>query len=169
MRQLLLGIAVGLVATAAAPTTQTRPNFSGTWVMDVDRSESPTWPEFGGPVTLVITQGEREISIETRQGEKAQTLTYAYDPSDTTGETPQAPRSGAPPHRFYWDGQGLVTETVSTVQNAPQGTMRTKQVRRLDPSGDEMTVQALLVVEHGYTLEKGKNYGSGKDVYHRQP
>src|SRR5207244_13494319 len=69
----------------------------------------------------------------------------------------QAPRSGAPPHRFYWDGQGLVTETVSTVQNAPQGTMRTKQVRRLDPSGDEMTVQALLVVEHGYTLEDRKS------------
>jgi hypothetical protein len=170
MRQLLLGAVVGLLATTAAPTAQAHPDFSGTWVMDVEHSESPTWPEFGGATTLVITQGERELRIETQQGEKRQTLTYVYDPSDKTGQTPQAPRSGAPPHRFYWDGAGLVTESTATVQNSTQGTMRAKQVRHLDPSGQQMTVQALLIVEHGYTLEKGgKNYGSGKDVYRRQP
>ena len=169
MRHLLLGAAIGLL-TAAAPTAPTHPDFSGTWVMDVERSESPTWPEFGGPTTLVITQSERELRIETQQGEKQQTLTYVFDPADQTGPTPQAPRSGAPQHRFYWDGTALVTESTATVQNSTQGTMRSKQVRHLDPSGQEMMVQALLVVEHGYTLEKGgKNYGSGKDVYRRKP
>ena len=37
----------------------------------------------------------------------------------------------------------------------------------LDPSGDEMTVETLLVVEHGYTLRGAQNYANGKDVYKR--
>jgi hypothetical protein len=68
MRHLLIGAVVGLLATTAAPAAQTHPDFSGTWVMDVEHSESPTWPEFGGQTTLVITQTERELRIETQQG-----------------------------------------------------------------------------------------------------
>ena len=29
----------------------------------------------------------------------------------------------------------------------------------------ELTVESLLIVEHGYTLRGSQNYGSGKDVF----
>jgi hypothetical protein len=32
-----------------------------------------------------------------------------------------------------------------------------------------MSVDTLLVVEHGYSQRGARNYGSGKDVYRRQP
>jgi hypothetical protein len=60
-----------------------------------------------------------------------------------------------------------VTETVRLASDAPEGTFRTKEVRTLDRSGTEMTVETILVVEHGYTLKGTKNHETGRDVYRK--
>jgi hypothetical protein len=65
---------------------------------------------------------------------------------------------------WYWDDRKLVTETV---RNVSDKTVRTREVHALDSAGDEMTVETLLVVEHGYTLRGAQNYANGKDVYKR--
>ena len=82
-----------------------------------------------------------------------------------SGIDPAGP--GSPPSRYYWDGVKLVTETVRLASDAPEGTFRTKEVRTLDGSGTEMTVETMLVVEHGYTLKGTKNHETGKDVYRK--
>lgn len=44
---------------------QTRPDLSGSWRFDPNRSDSATYPELSRPVTLVITQTPGEVRIET--------------------------------------------------------------------------------------------------------
>ena len=39
--------------------------------------------------------------------------------------------------------------------------------RSLAASGAEMTVETLLVVQHGYSFKGGQNYGAAKDVYRK--
>ena len=45
--------------------------------------------------------------------------------------------------------------------------MTTKESRRLNDGGNEMLVETVLVVQHGYTLKGTQNYGAGKDVFTR--
>jgi len=46
-------------------------------------------------------------------------------------------------------------------------TVTTRETRRLSAGGDEMIVESVLVVQHGYTLSGTKNYGAGTDVFVR--
>jgi hypothetical protein len=157
-----------IVALSPAPRGQSHPDFSGTWTMDVQRSVSPTYPELGGAVTLVIHQSDTAVTIETKRGDRSATVTYLPGKPSTTpasGVDPAGPAS--PPSRYYWDGVNLVTETVRLASDAPEGTFRTKEVRTLDRSGTEMTVETILVVEHGYTLKGTKNHETGRDVYRK--
>jgi hypothetical protein len=157
MRRIVLAVfAAGLVLSFTARAQDT-PDFSGTWTMDVARSHSPTYPDFIGPVTLVIKQTAAELSIETRRGERRTTVIYKLD--DPQGQN--TARSGQPA-RSYWEGTKLITETVRTVSDS---TVSAKEVRSLDAGGNEMTIDTTLIVEHGYTLSGAKNYGTGRDVF----
>ncbi len=168
MTRMLLAVLVAALALSFAARSQSHPDFSGTWAMDVERSVSPTYPEFGGPITLVITQTDRELSIETRRGGRTATVVYVPgNPGSTPAGGVDPPRPDAPRSWFYWDGVKLVTETVRLASDAAEGTFRTKEVRSLNDDGTEMTVEASLVVEHGYTLKGTKNHDSGKDIYRK--
>jgi hypothetical protein len=58
----------------------------------------------------------------------------------------------------------LVTEAVRDIQGQ---TVTTKETRRLNPDGNEMLVETMLVVQHGYSLRGTPNYGTGKDIFVR--
>jgi hypothetical protein len=152
--------AAALALPSAVHAQPARPNFSGTWTMDQTRSESPHYPDFVGPVTLVITQTATEITIETRRGEKSSTVSYRIFDSENA---PVGTAGGTQP-RSYWNGTTLVAEGVKNVQDA---TVRTKEVRSIGGGGQEMIVETTLIVEHGYTLAGTKNYGTGKDVFRK--
>ena len=86
------------------------------------------------------------------------------DTSDAARGAPrQRRRHGA---RAYWDGNRLVTEQAGPVQGE---TVSVKQVFALNGDGSEMTVETLLVVQHGPTLRGAKNYGAKTDVFTRTP
>ena len=145
------GLAVGLAA-------QARPDFSGTWTMDEGRSESPTHEGFAGPVTWVIRQTPQELIVDIKRGPKTATRTYRlYD------KAPAGPAAGGvPSYRGYWDGDKLVTETAQNIQGQ---TVITREVRALEPGGQEMRVERLVQVEHGYTLRGAQNYNTAKDLF----
>ncbi len=46
-------------------------------------------------------------------------------------------------------------------------TVRTKRIHTLAANGAELTIESLVVVEHGYSLRGAKNYGFVKDVFTR--
>ena len=146
----------------SAAHAQSTPDFSGTWAMDATRSASAVQNEPIRSQTLVIRQTATDLSIETRRDDKTGTVTYKFGKADNVN--PRGPSLLV--SNWYWDGPKLVTETV---RNISESTVRTKEVHSLDASGSEMTIDMLLVVEHGYTLKDTKNYGSGKDIYRKMP
>lgn len=153
-----------ILALAATPVhAQTRPDFSGTWTMDMTRSAAAVQNEPVGPTTLVISQGSTQLNIETQRDGK--TWQIAYVPGSAEAMTNRTNRSNLLTSMWYWDGPRLVTETVRDINGQ---TVRTREAHSLDPSGSEMSIETLLVVEHGYSLRGAQTYGSGKDVYRRQ-
>jgi hypothetical protein len=134
--------------------TPAKPDFSGTWRIDRTRSES------AGVITLSITQTATAISIETTRGDQTWQVTYPIDLSrkpGAAGSTSSSPVA-------YWDGAKLVTEGATGIQGQ---TVSTKATRSLNPAGSEMTVDSVVIVQHGYSIRGSQNYATAKDVFTR--
>lgn len=146
---------------AGSVALQAPTDFSGTWAMDLDRSESPHQGDGFEPPTLVIAQSATQVSIQTRRRAGTTTATY-------TITAPKAPESTGPAAggRAFWDGAVLVTEGTRVVQGQ---TVSVRERRALDATGTEMSVETLVVVQHGYSMRGGQNFGASKDVYRRTP
>src|SRR4029450_5973854 len=110
MTRLLLAIGIVLtLRTTAGP--QPRPDFSGTWKLDEERSISPTYAGFVGPVVWVIAQSPDTMTVEIRRGGRAYTIAFPLADKPFT-----APASKPPSYRGYWDGESLVTESTQDIE-----------------------------------------------------
>ena len=141
------------------PSSQPKPDFSGTWTIDLDRSESPHQGAAFEPLTFVISQTDAAVDIETRRRTGSSRQTYPLQPATAAEVAGKAAGT-----RAYWDGNALVTEGTRLVQGQ---TVSVRETRSLDASGAEMTVRTLLIVQHGYTFKGAQNYGAATDVYRR--
>ena len=144
-----------VIAIASTSHAQGRPDFSGTWSMDLSRSESAMQAEPVGPTTVTIEQTATDLRMTTTRDGKSTTVVYRLD------GTPSAIPGGTATSR--WNGSSLVTESVRTIQGQ---TVTTNETRRLS-ANDELLVESVLVVQHGYTIRGAQNYGSGRDVFTR--
>src|SRR5687768_154950 len=152
MSPVITSLALALSLFQSVPTS--RPDFSGSWTMDRSRSQSPE------STTLKITQSPTEITIETQSGGKTSTRTFAFEVSKhAASETLSAGHSHA-----SWDGTILVNEAVGTISGQ---TVSYRQLRYLNGPGTEMTIESVTIVQHGYSVQGGKNYVKAKDVYVR--
>jgi hypothetical protein len=133
-------------------------NFSGTWKMDTERSESAHSGEPIVATTLIIKQTPSALNIETHLGSETETLTYNLDGS-TTKQSPEI--EGAVSWRAHWDGAKLVTETARNIHGAA---VVITEVRSLDETGKQMTIERTLAVQHGYDTI-GQSSSSAKDVF----
>lgn len=163
MKHAVPAMLLAVLSLAPGPRAQARPDFSGTWTMDASRSQSAVQNEPIRSMTLVIRQTDTDVSIETQRDGRQMSVTYRRGTPDTLSAN--ANRSTLLASTWYWDGPRLVTETVRDVSGA---TVRTKEVHALNSGGTEMTVETLVVVEHGYTLRGAQNYGAGKDVFRKE-
>ena len=143
----------------ATPRGQRTVDFSGHWTMDLARSESSQQGTSVKAVTFVITQMPTQVRIETTRGERIENVLYPL------GRTRAAAAASTAAHpEAYWEGDKLVTETQRPVNGY---TVTVKESRTLGPSGNEMTVETMVIVQHGYSMPGAKNYGSSKDVFTR--
>ena len=131
-------VVVGLGSVELA--AQTRPDFSGTWTMDLSRSEAAAQGTPIGPVVVAIRQMPEELRIETTRNGSAQTIRYLPAAA-------KAVSGGEAVGAFRWDGSRLITTFVTSINNQA---ITVEEVRTLDAAGAEMTVEVSLVVEHGY-------------------
>lgn len=138
--RLVHSIACALVLGSAAVGAQTAPDFSGTWTMDLTRSEAAAQGTPIGPVTVAIRQAPGEVNIETTRNGRTEAVRYLPVSAKVTGAT-------EPMGSFRWDGAKLVTRLVTDINKQA---ITVEEVRTLDPAGREMTVEVMLVVEHGY-------------------
>jgi hypothetical protein len=152
MKHVLPSVVVTTLVLLATPRAQGKPDFSGTWTMDQSRSESASQGQLIGPVTVVISQTESELRIETTRSQGTTTAVYKLD-----GSQSKIPGGTA---TTRWDGTTLVIEAVLDVQGAA---VTTRESRRLGAGGNEMLVERVVAVQHGYSLSS--SYGTGRDVF----
>lgn len=146
-----LTVALALAQTAPAPA---RPDFSGTWTLDRSRSQSSE------AILLTIQQTASEIRIEAARTGPSSVRTYPIDlEAKPGGRGIDSSRS-----RAYWDGAKLVTEGSGNIQGQ---TVSIRESRSLNAAGTEMTVETLIIVQHGYSFGGTRNYGNAKDVFTR--
>jgi hypothetical protein len=146
-----LAVALALFQGAPAPA---KPDFSGTWTLDRSRSQSPE------TITLTIQQTATEIRIDAVRNAPSSVRTYPIDlEAKPGGRGIDSSRS-----RAYWDGAKLVTEGSGNIQGQ---TVSIRESRSLNADGTEMTVETLIIVQHGYSFGGTRNYGSAKDVFTR--
>ncbi len=172
MKSFLLASSLLALLFPDPAAAQTRPDFSGTWRMDASRSESAMQAEPIKAMTLVIKQTASDITIETitDRGKSIETYSLVQSPRGEAAKSlDKASEKGAqpPPEKAAekaarWQGDALVTEVVRDVRGQ---SVTAQQSRRLAASGNEMVVESIVEVQHGYTLSGAKNYGSGKDVF----
>ena len=129
-------------------------DFSGSWTMERSRSQSTE------SATIEIKQSATAIIIVTHSAGETSTRTYPVESSaHSASETITAGHTHA-----SWDGTKLVTEAVTDINGQ---TVSYRQMRFLNASGTEMTVETITIVQHGYGIKDGKNYSTTKDVYVR--
>ncbi len=165
MSRIVFAAFTAVLVLAWAADTHGPVDFSGTWKMDAERSESAHQAVPIGPVTLVIKQTESDLSLETlntgvgKTKTQSEVLTFKLDGAEST----LTGKDGVPiKTKAHWEGPKLVLGTVRNIQGS---TVTTLNVHTLDPKGKEMTVQKTLTVQHGYQSEEPKNSGTGTDVF----
>lgn len=112
----LIGLALAFTAFAAAAE---KPNFSGSYILDMNRTRlQSNWGIEGGEMTLVH-QGDRfSLSRTFRIKGQAEPSTASYEGTIGGPETVRQENGQTTRIRLYWDGDVLVGDM--TIQ-APQG------------------------------------------------
>ena len=159
---LLLAATLALLSPVNAWQTPADRNFTGTWKMVAARSDSPTQTPPVTEMVFVIEHGQSSIRMDmTTPDSKPVSVSY---PIIAAPKLPADPVAGDE-RRAYWDGSGrLVVERGGTISGQ---TVSARQALTLSADGSEMTVERLVIVQHGYTLKGAKNYASAKDVFTR--
>lgn len=148
-------------------TAQNPPDFSGTWTMDLSRSEAAAQGTPIGPVTVAIKQTSDEVRIDTTRNGRTESVRYL--PASL-----KATSSGELIGAFRWEGPRLVTRLVTDINKQA---VTVEEVRNLVANGREMTVEVMLVVEHGYQSggtgvlrsQNSPNTSKGVNVFVKTP
>jgi hypothetical protein len=162
---MLIAVSASLAAALSllqVPPAAPKIDFTGVWTIDRARSQSS--PDDGSsvePTTLTIKQTASEISIETTRAGKSWVRTYPIESMPRPGSAGIA----AGRTRAYFDGARLITEAAGNIQGQ---TVSLRDVRTLNAAGTEMTVEALVVVQHGYSIGGARNYGTARDIFIRK-
>ena len=154
-------IAFVLVAGLFAQQPPSRPDLTGTWKMIAERSGSPGQTPPVTDMTLIIQQGASDVRVEFQTAaEKPIVTVYPLGPA------PKQPveQMGADARLAYWDGPRLVLDRGGSINGQ---TVSMKQTLTFDPASRELSVERLVIVQHGYTLKGTKNYATVKDVFAR--
>ena len=164
LNRLMLSIASLLVCLHVGWAQDQRPDFSGTWKLDKEKSDVGAEERngrFRGGMfdSLVIEHKDPELIIKRKMnlpsGEERTTQSkYTTDGKDNTNEGFRGMTSKSKTH---WEGDKLVTEST---RETPRGTIETKEVRSLSADGKTMTVES--------TTKGGPREGTRKLVYNKQ-
>lgn len=151
----LLAIAFLIALTAAATFAQPKPDFSGTWKLNVAKSD---FGALGGPDsrTDVITHKEPslidEVTAEGAQGKQQYTVKYTTDGKEVTNQMgPREVKS-----TLKWEGASLVISSKFTYNEAEVNAQLTWS---LSADGKTITINvhyasSLGDVDQKITLEK---------------
>jgi len=140
---------------------QDRANFTGTWTMVPERSESPEQTPPVNSIVLDITHSDTALNVNANRDGKTTATSY---PVDNT-RSPAAGTVGAGTTRAYWEGRRLAAWRAGNVQGQ---TVSIKETYELNADASELIVETTVEIQHGYTMKGAKNYASSKDVFRKK-
>lgn len=148
MRNVLLTAVVVAAVFPFAAAGQARPDFSGTWTRVADPGDPPQRAASSSH-TIMQTATEITVTIAGRNG--PETSIYRLDGSASANQTqsPEGPLTVTGTAR--WEGASLVIETRREIQGM---TITTREVRTLDTTGKEMTIEATTRSPQGEVQRK---------------
>ena len=165
MRPIFIRIAIAtfalwqsLSALAAQTKPGSKPDFSGVWKMDRTRSESAMQEQPVGDITVVITQTDSMLKIETIRDRASEIAIYPIE------ARPSTPTEVTATRRAFWDGFVLVDEGAVDISGQTVGF---REARTQTSAGDEMEVQTTVKIEHGYESKGAQTVVTGKNVFVR--
>lgn len=133
---------------------QAKPNFSGTWKINTEKSDPMGGGGGGGGGggmtmgALVITQTDTELTTEQSFGDQVRKATYYLDGRESTNP---GGRGGEAKSKARWEGNSLIVETTSMMG---ENMVTTKSVRSLSDDGKTMTVVTTRPGQNGETTRK---------------
>jgi hypothetical protein len=136
------------------------PDINGVWKMIPDKSGSPTQTPPVNQMTLSVSSTADEVRMKWLEGASPDEIIY---PVVAPPKQPADPL-GAGARRAYWEGNKLVLERGGSINGQ---TVSMKQSLTLDPASNELVLERLVIVQHGYTLKGTQNYATVKDVFAR--
>lgn len=118
------------------------PDFSGTWVLDVNKSDLgiPAAKAQMNKVVLVLKQTATQLSVERSTGNVA---VYNLDGSESVNSMPNGGQSKT---ILNWSGNTLAGKTVSTMNG---NDVKMADVRSLSADGREMVLEVSLQMPSG--------------------
>ena len=155
----ILTVATLLASVAIQPAiAQGKTDFSGTWKMNVEKSD-PIGQGMGGggggggtATAVAITQKDGKLLVATTRGDQTTTATFNLDGTESVNASM---RGGETKSKATWDGATLVIASESTF-NGPNGSMtvNSKEVRSLSADGTMMTVVTTRTTPNGEQTTK---------------
>jgi hypothetical protein len=139
-RLAVIAVAAAVVLPFAA-RAQTRPDFSGTWTLNTEKSDPPPQGRGGrggaaGPQTVKQDPAALTVQSEGRGGPV--TMTYKLDGSESVNQVQGRGGMSEAKSKAHWDGSKLVIETTREVGG---NTVTTTETRSLSADGKEMTIE----------------------------
>ncbi len=134
--------AVILAASYLAAQSESKPNFTGKWQMNSQKSDFGKFP-MPTSITRTIVQKDPELTVETTQrgasGEQTARVVYRTDGVDTKNQL----SSGEGVSHAFWDADVLVIRT--TMKNAAGVDILMEE--RWSLSADRQTLTTLSHIE----------------------
>ena len=156
MRSMLTLLLCAVLLPAAAGA-QAPADFSGTWKINMNRSDPPPQGRGGmqqvdqSRMVLTITQTADQLTIVRSGGEMEMTTSYYLDGRESTNRMGRGEMTSV----SRWDGAVLVTEGSASMET-PMGnmTVETRERRELSDDGARMTVTVTTTTPRGTRTRK---------------
>ena len=136
MKKIVFCLFVFFMVMACFVNAQAAINFSGTWLLDINKSDlgiaNPTAVAKMNKVTFVIKQTDTQLTIERSTGE---TASYNLDGSESVNKLPGGAESKT---KMNWVGNTLIAKTTSNINGMDVGMT---DERSLSADGKEMVLK----------------------------
>lgn len=140
MTHLLLAALISVISTSPAPAQVAKPNFAGTWSLDVAKSDFGPMPA-PESIVHVIEHNEPNIKITTTQksqaGETTNTRMLTTDGKETTSKIKMAGAEQDVKTTAKWDGKTLALVATFDAEGA---TIALRDTWTLSDDGKVLTI-----------------------------
>jgi|WetSurMetagenome_2_1015567.scaffolds.fasta_scaffold17448_5 hypothetical protein len=152
----LTAVALFLSLVSTAASAQTKPNFSGTWILDLARSSVTPRAELE-PETLVVAQTDKELRFQRQVADERTTQVVLFDYPTATGTGSTGGITGI---RASWKDERLIltgwAETPASRRSRSANKSRPSPLPSLDPSSvpraEPMSILSWSLENGGQTL-----------------